>query len=86
MGLFDEVNKAAVNQQQVNSYSSIFQNNGVTVKNLKVSDTNGKVTVAGTVSDMNTAEKATALLASQPDVQQVVNLLEIEDLIAKTLR
>ena len=86
MGLFDEVNKAAVYQQQVNSYSSMFQNNGVTVKNLKVSDINGKVMIAGTVSDMNTAKKATALLASQPGVQQVVNLLEIEDLTAKNIK
>jgi uncharacterized protein YgiM (DUF1202 family) len=86
MGLFDEVNKAVVNQQQVNNYSSIFESAGITVQNLKVSDIAGKVTVAGTVADMNTAEKAKALLSAQPGVKQVVNLLEIEDLTVKNIK
>jgi hypothetical protein len=86
MGLFDQVNKAVVNQQQVNDYSQILQNNSITISNLKASNVNGKLTVAGSIPDMETAEKAIALLGSQPGVVEVVNLLEIEDVTSKNIK
>jgi uncharacterized protein related to proFAR isomerase len=86
MGLFDEVNKAVVNQQQVNDYTAILQGLGITVQNLKVVNTNGKLIVSGNVSDLQAAEKAVAALKGQPGVTEVVNLLEIEDLMAKNIQ
>ncbi len=86
MGLFDQVNNAVVNQQQVNDYTAVLQKAGVTVQNLKVSNANGQLTVAGTVTDMQAAEKAVQALKTQPGVQSVVNLLEMEDLRAKNIR
>lgn len=86
MGLFEEVNKAVVNQQQVNDYTAILQGSGVTVQNLKVVNTNGKLIVSGNVSDLQAAEKAVAALKVQPGVTEVVNLLEIEDLMAKNIQ
>jgi len=86
MGLFEEVNKAVVNQQQVNDYTAILQGSGVTVQNLKVVNTNGKLIVSGNVSDLQAAEKAVAALKGQPGVTEVVNLLEIEDLMAKNIQ
>ena len=86
MGLFDEVNKAVVNQQQVNDYTAILQGLGVMVQNLKVVNTNGKLIVSGNVSDLQAAEKAVAALKVQPGVTEVVNLLEIEDLMAKNIQ
>lgn len=86
MGLFDQVNKAVVNQQQVNDYTSILQKAGVSVQNLKVSNENGQLTVAGTVTDMSAGEKAVAALKTQPGVHSVVNLLEMEDLTAKNIK
>lgn len=86
MGLFDEVNNAVVNQQQVNDYTAVFQKAGVTVQNLKVANSSGKLTVSGTVGDLQSAEKAFAALKSQPGVSEVVNLLEIEDLTAKNVK
>lgn len=86
MGLFDQVNKAVVNQQQVNNYSAVLQQAGVTVSNLKVANQNGKLTVSGTVSDTQTAEKAIAALKTQPGISSVVNLLEMEDLTAKNIK
>ncbi|MDB5120627.1 MAG: peptide-binding protein [Sphingobacteriales bacterium] len=86
MGLFDEVNKAVVNQQQVNDYTAVLQKSGVSIQNLKVVNTNGKLTISGAVTDTGTAEKAVAALKSQPGISEVVNLLEIEDLTAKNIR
>ena len=86
MGLFEEVNKAVVNQQQVNDYTAILQGLGVMVQNLKVVNTNGKLIVSGNVSDLQAAEKAVAALKGQPGVTEVVNLLEIEDLMAKNIQ
>lgn len=86
MGLFDQVNNAVVNQQQVNDYTAVLQKAGVTVQNLKVSNANGQLTVAGTVTDMQAAEKAVQALKTQPGVQSVVNLLEMEDLREKNIR
>ncbi|MEJ6981560.1 SH3 domain-containing protein [Pedobacter sp. P351] len=86
MGLFDEVNKAVVNQQQVNNYTALLQKAGVTVQNLKVANANGQLTVSGTVPDMQTAEKAIATLKTQPGITSVKNLLEMEDLTAKNIK
>ena len=86
MGLFDEVNKAVVNQQQVNDYTAVLQKAGVAVQNLKVANTDGKLTVSGSVGDLQTAEKAFAALKSQPGILEVVNLLEIEDLTAQNIK
>lgn len=86
MGLFDQVNSAVVNQQQVNDYTAILQKAGVSVQNLKVSNANGQLTVAGTVTDMQAAEKAVDVLKTQPGVHSVVNLLEMEDLTAKNIK
>lgn len=86
MGLFDQVNKAVVNQQQVNDYNALLQKAGVTVQNLKVANANGQLTVSGTVPDMQTAEKAIARLKTQPGITSVKNLLEMEDLTAKNIK
>ena len=86
MGLFDEVNKAVVNQQEQNNFSATLQKAGVAVSDLKVQQNAGKLTVAGKVSDAATAEKAIATLKSQAGVTEVVNLLEIEDLSAKNIK
>jgi arginine deiminase len=85
MGLFDAVNKAVVNQEQHDSYDAILKKAGINVQNLKVDNANGVLTVAGTVSDLATGDKAVAALKTQPGVTNVVNLLEIEDLTAKNI-
>ncbi len=86
MGLFDQVNKAVVNQQQVSDYTAVLTQAGVTVQNLKVANANGQLTVSGTVQDMQAAEKAVAVFKTQPGVHSVVNLLEMEDLTAKNIK
>jgi len=86
MGLFDEVTKAVETQEQQNDYNAVLSAAGVDVQNLKVQDENGILTVIGTVPDMETAEKAVAALKSQPNVKDVVNLLEMEDLTAQNLK
>ena len=86
MGLFDEVTKAVETQEQQNDYNAVLTTAGVDVQNLKVQDENGILTVIGTVPDMETAEKAVAALKSQPNVKDVVNLLEMEDLTAQNLK
>lgn len=86
MGLFDEVNKAVVNQQQQKNYGDILKASGINIPNLWVQDVNGTLTIAGTVPDMQTAEKAVAALKAQPGVVNVFNLLEMEDLTSKNIR
>lgn len=86
MGLFDEVTKAVETQQQQNDYNAALTAAGVDVQNLKVKDEDGILTIIGTVPDMQTAEKAVAALKSQPNVKDVVNLLEMEDLTAQNLK
>lgn len=86
MGLFDEVNKAVVNQQQINDYTSVLQNAGINIPDLKVVNNNGTVTVSGKVSGAEDAEKAETALKSAPGVTAVINLLEVEDLTAQNLK
>ncbi|HEX8378162.1 MAG TPA: SH3 domain-containing protein [Pedobacter sp.] len=86
MGLFDQVNKAVVDQQQVNNYTAILQNAGISVQNLKAVNANGQLTISGTVQDSQTAEKAVAALKTQSGVHSVVNLLEMEDLTAQNIK
>ncbi len=86
MGLFDEVNKAVVNTQQQNNYGDILKRSGINIPNLWVQDVDGTLTIAGTVPDMQTAEKAVAALKAQPGVVNVVNLLEMEDLTSKNIK
>ena len=86
MGLFDQVNKAAVNQQQQNNYGGILKQAGISIPNLWVQDVDGTLTIAGTVPDMQTAEKAVAALKAQPGVVNVFNLLEMEDLTSKNIK
>lgn len=86
MGLFDEVNKAVVNQQQQKNYGDILQQAGINIPNLWVQDVKGTLTIAGTVPDMQTAEKAVAALKAQPGVVNVFNLFEMEDLTSKNIR
>lgn len=86
MGLFDNVNKAAINQQIVNEYTSILQRNNISIASLKAVNENGILTVWGTVPDMETAEKAVSVLKSSPGVTQVVNLFEMEDLTSQNLK
>ncbi|WP_411274701.1 SH3 domain-containing protein [Daejeonella sp.] len=86
MGLFDEVNKAVVNQQQQKNYGDILKQAGISIPNLWVQDVSGTLTIAGTVPDMQTAEKAVAALKAQPGVVNVFNLLEMEDLTSKNIR
>ncbi|HEY0056754.1 MAG TPA: SH3 domain-containing protein [Pedobacter sp.] len=86
MGLFDQVNKAVVDQQQVNNYTTILQNAGISVQNLKAANANGQLTISGTVQDAQTAEKVVSALKTQPGVHSVVNLLEMEDLTAKNIK
>ncbi|HXH99284.1 MAG TPA: SH3 domain-containing protein [Sphingobacteriaceae bacterium] len=86
MGLFDEVNKAVTNQQEVNSYSAILQENGISINNMKTANLNGKLNISGTVHDMQTAERVVALLQGQPGIEGVVNLLEVEDLTSKNIQ
>lgn len=86
MGLFDEVNKAVVNQQQQNNYNTVLQQSGVTIQNLKIQEVAGTLTVAGIVQNMQAAEKAVSILRTQPGVVSIVNLLEIEDLTSKNIR
>ena len=62
MGLFDEVNKAVVNQQLVNDYSAVLGQSGITISNLIAVNNNGELTVSGTVPDMETAEKTVVIL------------------------
>ena len=86
MGLFDEVNKAVVNKQQQNNYGDILKQSGINIPNLWVQDVDGTLTIAGTVPDMQTAEKAVATLKAQPGVVNVFNLLEMEDLTSKNIK
>ncbi|MGI4729044.1 MAG: SH3 domain-containing protein [Janthinobacterium lividum] len=86
MGLFDEVNKAVVNQQQVNNYTSVLENAGITIPDLKVVDTNGSLTISGTIAGAADADKAVAALKAQPGVTEVVNLLELEDLTSQNIK
>ncbi len=86
MGLFDQVNKAVVNQQQQNNYGDVLKQSGINIPNLWVQDVNGTLTIAGTVPDMQTAEKAVAALKAQPGVANVFNLLEMEDLTSKNIK
>ncbi len=86
MGLFDEVNKAVVNQQQVNDYTTILQNAGITIPDLKVSNTNGTLTISGQVSGSEDADKAEAALKAAPGVTAVINLLEVEDLTDQDIK
>lgn len=86
MGLFDSVNKAVVNQQQQNNYGDILKQSGINIPNLWVQDVDGTLTIAGTVPDMQTAEKAVAALKAQPGIVNVFNLLEMEDLTSKNIK
>lgn len=86
MGLFDQVNKAVVNQQQQNNYGEVLKQSGISIPNLWVQNVDGSLTIAGTVPDMQTAEKAVAALKAQPGIVDVVNLLEMEDLTSKNIR
>ena len=86
MGLFDEVNKAVVNQQQQKDYGDILKKSGINIPNLWVQDVNGTLTITGTVPDMQTAEKAVNALKTQPGVVNVFNLLEMEDLTSKNIK
>lgn len=86
MGLFDEVNKAVVNQQQVNNYTTVLEAESIIIPDLKVVNTNGKLTVSGTVPSAADAEKAVATLKAQPGVTEVVNLLELEDLTNQNIK
>ena len=86
MGLFDEVNKAVINQQQVNNYEGVLQKEGISISNLKVANANGTLTVSGKVSGSADAEQAEAALKTQPGVSAVINLLEIEDLTAQNIK
>lgn len=86
MGLFDEVNKAVVNQQEVNDYTAVLQTAGITIPDLKVVNTSGKLTISGTVDSAEDAEKTVATLKAQPGVTEVVNLLEMEDLTSQNLK
>lgn len=86
MGLFDQVNKAVVNQQQQNNYGDVLKQSGISIPNLWVQDVSGTLTIAGTVPDMQTAEKAVAVLKAQPGVANVFNLLEMEDLTSKNIK
>ena len=86
MGLFDQVNKAVVNQQQQNNYGEVLKESGISIPNLWVQNVDGDLTIAGTVPDMQTAEKAVAALKAQPGIVDVVNLLEMEDLTSKNIR
>lgn len=86
MGLFDEVNKAVVNQQQVNDYTTILQDAGITIPDLKVSNTNGTLTVSGKVSGSEDADKAETALKAAPGVTSVINLLEVEDLTDQNIK
>lgn len=86
MGLFDEVNKAVVNQQQVNDYTAVLENAGITIPDLKVANTNGTLTVSGKVSGAADAEKAETALKAAPGVTAVINLLEVEDLTAQNIK
>jgi len=86
MGLFDEVNKAVVNQQQQKNYGDILKASGINIPNLWVQDVNGTLTIVGTVPDLQTAEKAVAALKAQPGVVNVFNLLEMEDLTSKNIK
>ncbi len=86
MGLFDEVNKAVVNQQQVNDYTAVLENAGITIPDLKVANTNGTLTVSGKVSGAADAEKAEAALKAAPGVTAVINLLEVEDLTTQNIK
>lgn len=86
MGLFDEVNNAVVNQQQQKNYSDILKQSGINIPNLRVQEVSGTLTIAGTVPDMQTAEKAVDALKTQPGVVNVFNLLEMEDLTSKNIK
>lgn len=86
MGLFDEVNKAAVNQQQQKKYGDILKASGINIPNLWVQDVSGTLTIAGTVPDMQTAERAVTALKAHPEVVNVFNLLEMEDLTSKNIK
>ncbi len=86
MGLFDQVNKAVVNQQQQNNYGDVLKQAGINIPNLWVQDVDGTLTIAGTVPDMQTADKAVAALKAQPGVVNVFNLLEMEDLTSKNIK
>ncbi len=86
MGLFDQVNKAVVNQQQVNDYSAVLQKAGVSVQGLKIDNSGGKLTISGTVTDDQTGEKAAAALKGQSGISEVINLLETEDLTARNIK
>lgn len=86
MGLFDQVNKAVVNQQQQNNYGDILKQAGINIPNLWVQQIEGTLTIAGTVPDMQTAERAVTALKAQAGVVNVVNLLEMEDLTSKNIR
>jgi hypothetical protein len=86
MGLFDEVNKAVVNQQQVDNYTAVLQQAGITIPDLKVANVNGTLTVSGKVGGSEDAEKVEAALKAEPGVTAVINLLEIEDLTSKNIK
>ena len=86
MGLFDEVNRAVVNQQQQKDYGDILKKSGINIPNLWVQDVSGTLTITGTVPDMQTAEKAVNALKTQPGVVNVFNLLEMEDLTSKNIK
>jgi len=86
MGLFDQVNKAVVDQKQQKNYGDILKQAGINIPNLWVQDVNGTVTIAGTVPDMQTAEKAVVALKTQPGVVNVFNLLEMEDLTSRNIK
>lgn len=86
MGLFDEVNKAVADQQQVNNYTAVLQNAGITITDLRVADNSGTLTVAGKVSGAEDAEKAEAALKAEPGITSVINLLETEDLSSQNIK
>jgi uncharacterized protein YgiM (DUF1202 family) len=86
MGLFDEVNKAVVNQQQVNNYTAVLEQAGITIPDLKVVNSNGTLTISGKAAGSEDAEKVEATLKTQPGVTAIINLLEIEDLTSQNIK
>ncbi len=86
MGLFDELNKAVVSQQQLLNYNDLLSKAGVSIPDLKVADEGGTLKISGTVTDMQQAEKAIAALKAAAPGKEIENLLQAEDLTSKSIK
>lgn len=86
MGLFDNLAKAITTPQEKANYVKLLEGAGIKVPNLGVSMEKGVLTITGIVPDGETANKVVEVLKKAPEVTEIKNYLEVEDVSSKNIK